>query len=99
MIVTVRTLTIEEGKQEEAIAALVEIANYINDNHGANTHVERNITGPLNKVYMVGEYESLAALEGVQKKVRADEKVIAMVSAATRLQAAPPNLLYLERVS
>ena len=99
MIVTVRTFTIEQGKQEEAIAAQVEIANYINDNHGANTHVERNITGPLNKIYAIGEYESLAALESVQKKVRADEKFMAMFSAVVSLQAEPQTLLYLERVS
>lgn len=61
MITTVRTFTPQDGKEQEAIAALVEITSYINENHDGNVHVERNMTGPLNKVHIVGEYESLAS--------------------------------------
>ena len=99
MILSVRTFTIQEGKQQEAIAALVKIANYVNENHGGDVHVERNISGPMNQMHLIAERESLAAYESAMKKIKADEKLQKMVAEALGLTVGDHDLLLVEQIS
>ena len=99
MISSVRTFTFQDGKQKEAIAALVKIANYVNEHHGSNSHVERNVSGPMNQLHLVSERESLAAWESAMKNIQADEKLQEMVTEALELFVGGHNLLLIERVS
>ena len=50
-------------------------------------------------MYIIGEFESLAAVESLLKKIQADEKLMALLSEAQNLQAKTQTLLLLERVS
>ena len=55
MILSIRTFTIQDGKQREAISALVAMAKYLTETYGSNVYVERNISGPANQVHIISE--------------------------------------------
>ena len=100
MILSIRTFTIQDGQQREAISALVAIAQYINETLDGAVYVERNISGPQNQVHLVSERESLAAWESAMKKQVADEKLRGMVSEFNAtFVVIEHNLLLVEKVS
>jgi hypothetical protein len=99
MILAVRTFTIQDGKQREAISALVAMAKYLTETFGSNVYVERNISGPQNQVHIISERESLAAWESAVKKAATDEKWLGMVSEFEATFVTDHNLLLVEKVS
>jgi hypothetical protein len=69
MIYFLRTATISQGKQQEAIQWAIKVAKYLNDKYPEmNVQVLRNINGPLNQVHWAVGYESLAVMEESRAK-------------------------------
>jgi sulfopyruvate decarboxylase TPP-binding subunit len=99
MILSIRTFTIQDGKQREAISALVAIAKYVNETLDGAVYVERNISGPQNQVHLISERESLAAWESAMKKTVADERLWGMISEFEATFVLGHNLLLVEKVS
>ena len=99
MILSIRTFTIQDGKQQEAIEALVKLANYVKEHYGGDVHVERNISGPQNKVHIISERESLAAWESALQQIMADEKALEMITETQTMVVGGSDLTLVERIS
>jgi hypothetical protein len=78
-----RTANMHDGKGQEAFAWAVKVANYLNEKFpGANMQVVRNIGGPVWQVHWIANFESLAALEEVMKRVEADAGYLELLGEA-----------------
>ena len=79
MITVVRSVEMSQGKQKEAVAWAVKMANYLSENF-IKTQTMRNIGGKSNQLHLVSSYESLAAREKILKKIEKDAGIQALVA-------------------
>ena len=72
MITAVRTGQSAPGKTSHATEFVKELAAYLKSKHGLDVVVKTQIGGPVGRVSMITNYESLAAYEKAWNKIHAD---------------------------
>jgi hypothetical protein len=86
MIYYVRSLTIKQGKGQEAFQWAVKIATWINANYpDLNVQVLRNVSGPRWQIHWVSSYESLELWGERVAKISADPRYQEVISGAEEL--------------
>jgi len=85
MIYFTRSADIKSGKLKEAFEYAVKIAAYVNENHGTNFKVLRNVGGVGQQVHWLATYDSLAAYEAASARILADAGYHAVAAEANGL--------------
>lgn len=73
MIIYTRTFSLCSGKENEAVAYLVETAKWINEHYpGHDAHILTNIHGTAGQAHFVEIFASLAEMEAIFAKADTD---------------------------
>ena len=72
MITAVRTSQSAPGKSSHAIEFAKEIAGYLKSKYGLDAVIKAQIGGPVGRVSMITNYDSLAEYEKTWTKIHAD---------------------------
>jgi hypothetical protein len=80
MFKLIRTVGIKPGPAMEAFLIAQEIAEYLNKNYATNVKVFMPVFSELSKIAWFSEYENLTVIEENGKKLRTDEKFLALVN-------------------
>ncbi|MCB9155775.1 MAG: NIPSNAP family protein [Caldilineaceae bacterium] len=75
MITVVRTINVQQGQQEAAIAWVNKMAAYIKETYPpVQPSIVRNLSGAVNQLHWIVNWESLSAWEKHREKLAQDPK-------------------------
>ncbi len=86
MFTWTRTAAISDGKALPATEWALKTAAYVSEKFDIDLRVMRNVTGQINHLHWVAEYETLEDFQSVLMRVQADEGYQSMVADATEQQ-------------
>ena len=86
-----RTVVIDRGKREEALAFVAEVSSYVEEHFGTAVTWGLQLGGTLGKIYWYADYENLAAYERVLGQTMADEAYLKLVEPGGDLFVAAPE--------
>ena len=96
MVYWVRSITPAKGKGKETRDWAVKVAKYWMEHYAGiiNIDVVMNLSGPVNKIYFTGKYESLAAVEKAMESAASDPEWQKLLAERHPLEGPPVNSYY-----
>lgn len=80
MIYRVFSNTVKPGKMKEARQHLLDLAAYVMENYGHKSEILSNISGPSNRLHLVGYHESLESMEKKSAEYATDSKLQELIA-------------------
>ena len=80
MFVVARTIEIRDGKEMPAVEHALKIASYLKESLDWDVQVMRNVSGQLNQIHWVVNFESMAEYEAESNRAVGDETLGQMIA-------------------
>ena len=86
-----RTVVIDGGKRDEALAFAAEVSSYVEEHFGVAIVWGLEVGGTLGKIHWYADYENLAEFERVLGQTMTDEAYLKLVEPGGELFVAAPE--------
>ena len=80
MIRFLRSISVQPGKNVEAMQWAKEVAQHITQHHGSAVQAYTEVFGDSGTLYWVGDYEDVAAVERLLARLPEDQELMSLIN-------------------